>query len=710
MSRRSPWVVLAVLSLVGSLLALAAGPVSGKNGEADYRALFSACPPGSALEDAGFRDMSSYPNEFEDAINCMANYGIMPGLLPGLFEPQLGVTRQQMALILIRAAYVAGIDVPTARDQGFRDIDDLSRETRDSINQLAQLRITQGTTSTTYTPNTVVNRRQMAQFFERFLALAPVGEGGESVDSVVADDTVFKDIDDLPHDPYDAIRTLYELGVTAGTSATTYGPDDEVTRAQMARFISRMLAHTNARPAGITMQVEETSVTAEDTVDLIIAVRNEDHEPVVDALVDLFYVARGDDGFVSNGRCGRQSVREYGDVRCQIDFGDESTDADGNLLYRMAIEEDLTVYAWTGERSDRFDIDSTAYASLDFRTSKSADGFLLTDDAPEGATAVPYGTTVTFTLQLVDEDERPVSEEDVAIKLEIREENEGSRPKPPRVRTFLTDSSGRIEIKFRLTDPDSGDDGDEGEVKIEKEDADVPEFYDRTKVRITEGGNVLHWSDEDGEAARLVLEERPRYTIASSGGSRNRVTVTLVDQYGDPVRNKRINFTSNDPDGLYAKLDDQNMPISGEPKNNNHRKHTSRTGVATVTYNRKSSATFTETIYVDVFNEAQVRSLEFAHYWVDEIPEEETIQGEVVFHDEDNDTLIIEDTGGGATNGFLFVVTYDENDVFPLNTSFLTYEEFKEALEEKDDLNQPYGIVAAVNSDDPDDVNSFNIS
>ena len=43
MSRRSPWVVLVVLTLVGSLLAVSAGPAAGKDGEADDLATYSAC-------------------------------------------------------------------------------------------------------------------------------------------------------------------------------------------------------------------------------------------------------------------------------------------------------------------------------------------------------------------------------------------------------------------------------------------------------------------------------------------------------------------------------------------------------------------------------------------------------------------------------------------------------------------------------------------
>ena len=701
MSRRSPWVVLAVLSLVGSLLAMSAGPVSGKNGEADYPALYSACPPSSALDSAGFRDLGGYPDPFEDAINCMANYGIMPGLLPGLFQPELGVTRQQMALILIRAAGPAGIDVPTPQDQGFRDIGNLSEETQDSINQLAQLEITLGTTPSTYVPDTVVNRRQMAQFFTRFLALAPVGEGGASVDSVVPDDRVFADIAELPHDPYNAIRKLYELGVTEGTTPSTYGPNEPVTRAQMALFISRMLAHTNARPAGVTMQVERTSVTALDTVDLIISVRDEDHMPEVDAPVDIFYVARGDNGFASSGRCGSRGGREAGDVRCRIDLGDETTDSDGNILYTMTISEDLTTYVWTGDRNDLFNIESTKHTTLEFNTSKAAANFLMTDDMSKGAEEVPYGRTVTFTFQLVDEDEKPVGEEDVEIRIETREENEG-RQTLTRTRTYGTDRSGRIELSFRLTDPDPGDDGDDGSLKIDVLRADE-DVIDRTTVRITAGGNVLSWSDGDDVATTLLLEQRSKYSTATDSGSggRNYVTATLLDQYGDPVRNKRVHFTSNDEDGLWMQ--------TGGTAQNAYRKTTGRNGTATVNYTRDSDASGVETISATTEDQG-ISATDIEHYWVDELPTGR-IEGDVVHYDEDSDTLVIEVSGGE-----IYVVTIDDNDQFiddnaadpprPRPVSFLA---FKESLELKQET-LGYDIRVQLTSHDDDDVNAFDIS
>ncbi len=716
MSRRSPLAALALLSLVATLLALPVLPAAARNGEPDDLPLYSACASPD-IGSAGFEDVSTR-SVARDAINCMVHYGIMPGTSSTTFQPDLGVTRQEMALILIRASGPAGIDVPRARDQGFDDIGHLPREVRDSINQLAQLRITLGTTASTYTPDRVVNRRQMAQFFTRFLREAPVGEGGVAVESVIPDDRVFTDIEQLPHDPYNAIRLIYELGVTKGTTPTTYSPANPVTRAQMALFVSRMLAHTNARPAGLTMQVEDTSVTADDTVDLVVSLRDENHEPVTDASIDLFYVAAGDEGFASNGRCGSKAILEAGSSRCAIDLSDETTDGDGNLFYTMEIPESLTVYAWTGDRNDRFDIGSTDHATLEFSVSKSPDGFLITDDMVEGALAqqgsslsgmrMRFGATVTFTFQVVDEDLNPVAVEDAEIRIRTEEWNDNRRG-PDRTRTHTTDSSGQVQLTYRLTDPDPDTNDPHGELNLDVLRHDYTYLTDQSTVRINSPGTRLRWSDDDSEPRFLLLEQSSVYSRATASGSaHNRVTGTLLDQYGDPVRGERIHFTSLDPLGLYSK------DGANDEAQNAYRKTTSRRGVATVSYTRNSNVSGIESIIAFVQDCTSCQATA-DHYWVDGFPTNLAESGVTIRHyDADADTLVLEVASGA--NAGLYAITIDPFDHFfndATGTALpIGYQAFKEALAEAQadgTIGTSFTIDVNITGSDADYVNRFTL-
>jgi hypothetical protein len=51
----------------------------------------------------------------------------------------------------------------------------------------------------------------------------------------------FTDITDLPPATILAINQLAELGVTAGTTPTTYSPANDVLREQMASFLARLI-------------------------------------------------------------------------------------------------------------------------------------------------------------------------------------------------------------------------------------------------------------------------------------------------------------------------------------------------------------------------------------------------------------------------------------------------------------------------------------
>ena len=626
-----------------------------------------------------------------------------------MFSPGVGVTRQQMALFLIRAAGPAGIEIPRAVDYGFKDIGDLPREVQDAINQLVVLRITSGTTRSSFTPDTVVTRQQMALFLTRFLEIAPVGEGGSDINEIDPDDDQFTDIRGLDRDFDDAIRALFELGVTGGTSRTKFSPGGSVTRAQMATFISRMLAHTNARPAGVTMQAEITSVTAEDTVDLAISVRDDDQMPVADASVDLFYAPTGDDAFVSGGRCSDKVVSEFGDDRCIIDFSDETTDGDGNLPYTMIVEESLVLYAWTGDRRDRFDVDDTDHASLEFTAANAAVAFLLTDSMHPEARKIPFGRTVEFTFQLVDDDDNPVEQKDVEIRIRAKEEND-RRVIRDRTRTYDTDSSGRVELRFRLNDPDSRRGDVDGILELDVLRSDVP-VIDESAVDVL--SSRLQWSDDDDEREVLLLEQSVAFHPATDSGSggRNRVTATLLDQYGDPIRGVRVHFVSNDDEGLGTKEGDSSSA------KNAYRKTTSSRGTAIVNYYRDSDEPGTETI--DAFTEGDVVNADpLMQHWVDDAPEGETVEGEVVHHDEDRSTLVLKPNTGGP-----YLISYDSNDQFndtrnvcrqTLNNDGTcpgnnydrvvhaeTYADFNEELEEGDDL------TVVIESDDRNDVNTF---
>lgn len=707
---RSRCVFLVLVALVGSLLALPALPVAGADGEADELATYSACV-GPALDSAGFRDLGGYSDEAEVAIDCLAHYNITHGTSAGDYEPGREVTRWQMALFLARAAGPAGIVLPKPSDQGFEDIGGLAVYIQDAIDQLADIEIAKGTTKSTFSPHRPVTRRQMALFLARFLDKAPVGEGGVNIEDINPDDEEFTDIEDLPRNAAHAIVTLFEMGVTTGTSSTRFSPDDPVTRAQMALFITRALAHTNARPAGITLQTSETTVSSDDFVDLVISVRDRTHDPVADASLDLFYASSRKVAFNSDGECTSRALPDTGDEACVIDLDDETTDEDGNLAYELIANEDLVLWTWTGDLDAEFDLDTTEYVSVEITAVEPATHFLVTDDLHPKAMKVPYGRSVTFTFQLVDQDGDPVAQEDVEIRIRTEEDHPDSRTRR-HTRTYYTDESGEVEFPHIVRDPGSRARDDDTEVTLELLDS-FSSFTTASDLGITDktavgviGDDVrdrepLPWSSEDEEPRAIVLRLSPEYHVASSRGGRNRVTAMLVDQYGDPVRGKEIHFWSEDADGLGQDPDDDRL---AKPTN---REVTNSRGEATASYFRHNSDPFIETINAfyaiddpdGAFTVDDIVAEPVEHYWVEEVPDDAVSRPyTVIIHDEDRHTLVLEEDG---IAGRFLVVRYDRLDHYYCAGVGDGFENFGKALEEDDSVN------VAVRSHNPNRFNRF---
>ena len=109
------------------------------------------------------------------------------------------------------------------------------------IGCLYSTEITAGVTGTTYEPNSPVTRRHMALFLTRFAAVVDTNASERQTEPLAAGDgeVSFSDIgtDDIA---FDAIDTLADAGVVQGFQDGTFGPNEDVTRRQMAKFLVRV--------------------------------------------------------------------------------------------------------------------------------------------------------------------------------------------------------------------------------------------------------------------------------------------------------------------------------------------------------------------------------------------------------------------------------------------------------------------------------------
>ncbi len=679
--------VLWVLGLVAGLFGAAPEGASGSHGgeaDVDFGAVYGACV-GAAAVGAGFEDTAGLLAEEE--INCLGHYGITRGRSATVFAPGESVLRWQMALFMARAARAAGIVLQSpADDQGFTDIGSVSEEARNAINGLAGAGIMPGSSGSLFSPNGAVTRGSMAVILDAFLGRARPGPGafgmdGEEYSDVVADNfNVFEDLGRVSRLAYDAVYRLYEAGVTEGVGDHMFGPGRNVTRAQMAAFIMRALAHTVARPAGVSVQAMKDSVLGADAVELAVSVRDTAFQPVVDAQVDVFRSTEPDDAFGEEGGCVAGKVGKVGAVgvaACEVDGGDELTNAGGDVigLSVQVRDADVTLWAWTGELGDEFDADEAA-ARLTVGFSKAASQLLVTDNLEEGQTHLPFGETVAVTLQVADEDKKAVADKGKMVTVaETVTSDDGSTSSS--TRGMATDADGKIVLQFTQTDPDAATAGQSASVEITLsnppqglplQDQDGEAFASKT----------VTWSDEAGVPTTLTVTSRNEFVLASDegDGAQNAVTAILADQYGNPIRGKQINFFSDTacapaPDETEC---DRPGVAAGLSRT------TRRNGEANLNYDYDSDDSVIETIWAtyeyagtegvrgvaddaadrpddDPDDETALVSERIYFYWVEE-PAGAPFTGRILIKDADNDQLAV------AAGERVMLVKYDANDQF----------------------------------------------
>jgi hypothetical protein len=159
----------------------------------------------------------------------LRNAGVTTGTSPTTYSPGDFVTREQMASFLARTVRFLGMSC-AAGVAPFVDVPASSFALND-IACIHQLGVTTGTSPTTYSPGDSVTREQMAAFLARtWRALGNKCPAGPAP------------FVDVPASSFavNDIACIYQLGVTTGTSPTTYSPGDFVTREQMAAFIARL--------------------------------------------------------------------------------------------------------------------------------------------------------------------------------------------------------------------------------------------------------------------------------------------------------------------------------------------------------------------------------------------------------------------------------------------------------------------------------------
>ena len=172
---------------------------------------------------SGFRDV---PEDayFAEAVKWAVDKNITTGTSAITFSPDESCTRAQMAVFLWRAA-----GSPEAKNaSSFADVAADAYYAK-AVAWAVENGITKGTDATHFSPEESCTRAQMATFLYRY-AKTPAVKGDAPFADVAADAYYAK-----------AVAWAVENGVTNGTDATHFSPDDDCTRAQIVTFLFRLL-------------------------------------------------------------------------------------------------------------------------------------------------------------------------------------------------------------------------------------------------------------------------------------------------------------------------------------------------------------------------------------------------------------------------------------------------------------------------------------
>ncbi|WP_025114197.1 S-layer homology domain-containing protein [Lysinibacillus fusiformis] len=195
-----------------------------------------------ASEASSFKDVHR-THPFYDDIKNLNDRGIINGFQDGTFKPEQNLTRGQAAKII---ASVLGLDTSNVSNPNFKDIP-TTHQYFGAIAALKQEGIIDGYEDGTFRQDDYIQRNHVAKILANAFHLK-------------ASNTNSLPFTDVRADYKEAIAALYENNVTTGKTATLFDGSSNVTRGQMAAFITRSedAGHPISQPSqSVTFKVAE---------------------------------------------------------------------------------------------------------------------------------------------------------------------------------------------------------------------------------------------------------------------------------------------------------------------------------------------------------------------------------------------------------------------------------------------------------------------
>ncbi len=184
-----------------------------------------------------------HPLEFSDvtghwareAVNDMGSRMVISGIGNGMFDPDRDITRAEFAAILVRGL---GLQ-PGEGSKSFKDVDS-SQWYSDYIKTAYEYKIISGYDADTFGPSDKITREQAMAMTARAMAITglPADISSGETDELLAG---FTDAVQAADYAKDSIAACVKTGVVSGRSSAIVAPKDNITRAEIAVIIGRLL-------------------------------------------------------------------------------------------------------------------------------------------------------------------------------------------------------------------------------------------------------------------------------------------------------------------------------------------------------------------------------------------------------------------------------------------------------------------------------------
>ena len=463
----------------------------------------------------------------------------------------------------------------------------------------------------------------------------------------------------------------------------------------MADFMAGVLDHSNARPAGVTMQVNKTTDFATVTAVRAISVRDDSFAPVADVSVKVFTASdatntNGVGPFDDDGKCVVDDMCDWSD-------NEEITDDHGNNFDRLNTtvsvsatngEASETWYAWMGdEDNSEFVKGESGEAMVTLTAMPDALGIRVTADINANASAntvnIGKDTTVVLTAQLIDNagadadalrDANAVAKEGVEISITTYTQTPGGTVFPLPA-SMKTDANGQVMLE--ITGPTQDDDDTTTQTR-----ADALTFTgdvdEGTAADTAERAVTVNWTDVAAVVTTSDVDA-PGYVIIDDDKVRIAVTVSYYDQYGNgDAQGDTLTISIGDTSAADA---DDYATATVRVRGNGTARFSGTMNADAGQSIAVDVGPLTDNSQHDADNPTNVLAVRHAHKNDDGQSGNQLETGSQVIVDADNDRFIIDsgDADADATRaGVLY--SYDSGDTFIVDDNEVDMDKFEEAI------------------------------